>query len=100
MHEKLVPSLDSEEHVDVCGLLELPVLLISLIADDEKLPIAPLCELSVASFVPVTPVWSCPKKIVPKSDSGRMPPLKVQHGASAIHSAEVRLAPDTVELLV
>ena len=33
---------------------------------------------------------------VPKSASGRMPPLLVQHGASMMTSAEDRSAPDTV----
>jgi hypothetical protein len=32
--------------------------------------------------------------------SGRKPPLRVQHGASAIHSAEVRCAPLTLDVLL
>ena len=34
--------------------------------------------------------------IVPKSVSGRVPPLSVQHGGSMMTSAEERSAPDTV----
>jgi hypothetical protein len=56
VHEKLAPSLVSEVHVDVCGLVELLTLLISSISADGKLPMLPLCELSVASLVPLTPV--------------------------------------------
>ncbi len=41
-----------------------------------------------------------PKRAVPKSDIGRIPPEPVQQGASPIHSADDRLAPDTVEVLL
>ena len=37
---------------------------------------------------------------VPKSASGRIPPLLVQQGASVIHSAEERAAPETLAVLV
>ena len=99
MHEKLVPSLESAEHVDVCGLVELPTLLISS-TFEPKVEITPLVVLSVAALVPLTPVISSPKRTVPKSASGRIPPLLVQHGASVIHSAEERAAPRTLAPLL
>jgi hypothetical protein len=37
---------------------------------------------------------------VPKSVSGTMPPLLVQHGASTMTSAEERAAPRTVTVVV
>ena len=37
---------------------------------------------------------------VPKSASGKMPPLRVQHGASTMTSAEDRAAPARVPVVV
>jgi hypothetical protein len=51
VHEKLVPSLESAEHVDVCGLVRLPTLLISSMSADGnpiEPPIGPLVVESVA----------------------------------------------------
>jgi len=87
-------------HVDSCGLVELPVLLISSMSAAGKAPIAPLVVLSVAELVPFTLVLSSPKSTVPKSARGRIPPLEVQQGASVIHSADDRFAFFTVELLL
>ena len=46
VQEKLVPSLDRIEHVEVCGLLELAILVIC--TGLANFAIAPLVELSVA----------------------------------------------------
>src|ERR1017187_10037701 len=69
-------------------------------ADAGKVPMGPFVELSFALQEPVTLVLSSPKSTVPKSARGRMPPLPVQQGASAINSADVRCAAETVALLV
>ena len=58
VHEKLVPSLESGEQVEVCGLLELLTLLISSTPAGGKAPMAPLVVLSVAPLVPLIPVES------------------------------------------
>jgi hypothetical protein len=47
VQEKLVPSLERAEQVEVWGLVELPDLLISVWFTARKLPIGPLLELSV-----------------------------------------------------
>jgi hypothetical protein len=75
-------------------------LLISIVLTAGKPPIAAVVEVSLAELVLATPLLSLPKETVPKSDIGRMPPPEVQQGASAIHSADDRAAPDTVELVV
>lgn len=54
--------------------------------EDPKDPIVPV--------VPLTVAVDAEKLTVPKSASGRMPPL--EDGASAIHSAEERWAPLTL----
>jgi hypothetical protein len=100
VQEKLDPSLESAEHVDVCGLLELLLLSITIVLTAGKLPIGPVVELSLAQLVAAIPVLSLPKVIVPKSDNGKIPPESVQQGASAIHSADDRMAPDTLALLL
>ena len=100
MQVKLVPSLESAEHVEICGLLEVPVLLISIQLTGRKLPIEPEFALSVAKLVPVMAVLSSPKLAVPKLGNGRIPPERVQQGASAIHSADDRSAPETLELVL
>ena len=61
VHEKLVPSVESREQVEVCGLLELLTLLISSMLAAGKTPMAPLVVLSVAALVPLTPVVSEPR---------------------------------------
>lgn len=53
-------------------------------------------KLPIADPLAVTPV----KFTVPKSASGRMPPLLVQQGASAITSAEDLGAPESVFVTV
>ena len=100
VHEKLVPSVESAEHADVCGLLDELVLLISIVSTAGKLPIAPVVEESVAKLVPAMPELSLPNRTVPKSANGSMPPPAVQQGASVIHSADDRSAPLTVPVLV
>lgn len=51
VHVKLVPSLDSVEQVDVCGLLELPAFVICEMLAAPKLPIGPLTALEIAELV-------------------------------------------------
>src|SRR5579875_643534 len=53
-------------------------------------------SLPIADPLTVAPV----KFTVPKSASGRMPPLLVQQGASAMTSAEERAAPEAVAVTV
>ena len=94
---KLVLSVESAEQSDVCGLLEVPYLLISMVLTAGNPPMAALVDSSSAQLVPVIPVLSLPKETVPKSDNGSMPPPAVQQGASVIHSADDRTAPETAE---
>jgi hypothetical protein len=95
--EKLDPSDESADGTASNAPLELSMVIAKTLAND---PITPVVPPIVASFVPVTPVLSSPKRTVWKSARGRMPPREVQQGASAIHSADDRFAPRTVELLV
>src|ERR1700691_1678753 len=94
--EKLVPSLDS---ADGTASLTLPLVAMVISSMLENLPMGPVVVLSIAKLVWATPVLSSPKSTVPKSERGRIPPRAVQQGASAIHSADDRCAPETVELL-
>ena len=95
MHEKLVPSAESAEHVDVWGLEDVPDLSINIVLTAGKPPIAASVDVSMAQSVALTPVLSLPEETVPKSASGSIPPKSVQQGASIIHSADDRSASDT-----
>src|ERR1700684_2234631 len=95
--EKLDPPDESADGTASNAPVELSIVIAMTLAND---PITPVFPPMVASFVPVTPVLSSPKRTVPKSARGRIPPRAVQQGPSAIHSADDRLAPRTVELLL
>jgi len=91
--EKLDPSLDSAD--GMASFMPLFSIVISSIVENDE--IGPCVELSFALFVPAILVLSLPKSTVPKSARGRISPSE---GASAIHSAEVRAAPETAALLL
>ena len=93
--EKLVPSLDS-----LAGMASFTLffsIVISWMADAGNDPMGPFVELSLALQVPLTLVWSSPKSTSVKLARGRTPLLL--EGASAIHSADDRFAPETDAVL-